>query len=334
MVEPSSATQDKLREYGLIFREAEDGFSIYAEIVPESTPLELLKPIGEDALRFSFLLKSRNSYLSNITALPKYRPGSELFYFNNLRDDQADGRLHLGDSAPGVRVGNGVELVGDTYAYQFSSPVNSASLKIEDIFGNQLHNLTFKYNDSGDTTSEHKIDLQNIDKLVPGCYVISDANDGSGARRFYYDPALFGNSPMGVIEIFSSTHKLTSSGIDWVPNDYRFLVDNELQDIAAYTIQLEARTTTWRYSVIKKYEASGINISNLDDITNFNKALKSDRAVYTSTAEVQLSEHPQKIMLSRNGGTKIRNLPAPYLTTHLQAGASDGSFISDMYVYV
>ena len=61
-------------------------------------------------MRFQFLVPVSSS-LSNISDLPDFRPGRAVFYFNNLRDDQEDGLLYLGDS---LVLGQAIRLVTAT----------------------------------------------------------------------------------------------------------------------------------------------------------------------------------------------------------------------------
>ncbi len=344
-IHPSLSTSQLFSQYGLILRKNETGFIIYVEVDPTTVgeAVEDLSPIPAESLkndllgeklRFSFFLQAKNNYLSNITALPRYNPGRQIFYVNNLRDDQESGLLHLGDSFTDQRVGEAIALVnGQTLAYQFETAVNSADLKLDDSFGNTLDIFSFQHSDPLQTTLEYRIDLNVIKSMSPGRYTLTHVDSSESPLIFYFEPELFAQNPVAVIEIFSSTVDLTVDNSEGVVEDYRFLVNNEIQPVGDYVWQLQARATTWRYNVIKKYDSSPYSLLNLDDISDFDKTIDVDRAIYVADDERLLSELPATIALSHSG-TKLRNLPSPQLTTQLQPGLSEGSYISDMYVYV
>ncbi|MCP4075097.1 MAG: hypothetical protein GY744_02805 [Gammaproteobacteria bacterium] len=344
-VHPSLSTSRLFSQYGLILRKNETGFIIYAEVDPVTVgvAVEDISPVPEASLKndllgenlgFSFFLQAKNNYLSNITALPRYNPGRQIFYVNNLRDDQEPGLLHLGDSFTDQRVGDAIALVsGQTLTYQFETAVNSADLKLDDAFGNTLDIFSFQYTDPLQTTLEYRVDLSVTKSMPPGRYMLTHVDSTETPLIFYFEPQLLIQNPVAVIEIFSSTVDLTVDNSEQVVEDYRFLVDNNIQPVGNYVWQLQARATTWRYNVIKKYDSSPYSLINLDDISDFDKTIDGDRAIYVADDERFLSELPAAIALSHSG-TKLRNLPSPQLTTALQSGSGEGSYISDMYVYV
>lgn len=331
VVEPSPATRRWLLDYGLVFRRQEDGWAVYGEVTPGADPPQLARPIGEDTLRFHFFLLSRHSHVAAISDLGSHRPARNVFYFNNLRDDQVGGRLHLGDSVANARVGAAVALVTrSTYSHRFAAPVAGATITLTDIFGNTLDTTSFVLPGA---TPEYRIELGEIDGLVPGRYLLSD--DHGGSEALFYAPDAFGRRIFAVVELFNRTDRLTPENSEQVPAAYRYLDGDEITGIADYNIQIESRATTWRYNVIKKYSSNGITLGGLavSGPIAFSKALDTDRAVFTSDTAVALGEAPRALSLEHNG-SKIRDLSSPSLTTPLQQGASAGSFVSEMFVYV
>ena len=215
-------------------------------------------------------------------------------------------------------------------------PVNRASLELTDIFDNSLHTTAFQIPDSKESTSEYRFEFAPDKGFPAGRYKLSD--DKNGSQALYYHPQFFGSSPFGIVEIFSRTDTLTPDGTDQVPDDYRFLSGEQIQDLE-YHIQLESRATTWRYNVIKKYETNQIDLDNLDvsGSISFNKVLGADRAVFTSKEEVPLSQAQRSLTLVENNtspGTELRSLPNPSPSTVLHEGTGSGRFVSDMYIYV
>lgn len=333
-VVPSPATRRVMTETALLFKPAPDGFGIYAETVPDTDPPKLLRSLVAEGRPLAFLLHTLNARLVNISALPAFRPGQQLFYFNNLRFDQTGGRLHLGDSVADARVGEAITLVsGDVLTYPFSPALESAKLTIKDIFGETIDQRLVRTPEPGTPISEYRFELSKVAGMGAGRYAISD--DHGGSKQIYYDRALSQQRPFAVIEIFDSTTLRTPDQSEQVPTEYRFVDGDELTGLAPYHIQIEGRATTWRYNVIKKYTSNNVTLAGLT-ITgdlDFSKVVETDRAVFTSDASITLSESVRSLSLMQ-GEEKVRDLPNPGLKTPLQQGANAGSFVSDLFVNV
>ncbi len=340
VVMPSPTTSRFFNDHGLLFRQQAAGWALYCEIEPNSNPPRLLKTLADNPLRLTFLLRAVNSRLANISELPEHRPGRSVFCLDNLAEEMLDGRLLLGDSVAGVRFGPAVRLVtGEIWTYGFSTAVNRATLSLVDRFGSTQYTTSFSLPD-GTTTSEYRFDFSKAGLLAPGRYQLRDDGDLGDPQELYYDPEITAPRPFAVVEIFDRTDSLTPDGSNLVPDDYQFLNGNQLVGGKEYTVQFEARSTTWRYNVIKKYPTNGLDLTTLaitdPSITNpitFTRAVVADRAVFTSDGIVQLSEGRTALTLSGGtSGNRIRELPNPTMETPL--GAVEGSPVSDLYVYV
>ncbi len=347
-VEPAAATRRALEAQGLIFRRLDDGWAVYGEVVPDSTPPRLLRPLGAGGLQLRFLLLPVNPHLWTVTELPEYRPGAEVFYFDNLRDDPEDGRLLLGDGAAGARLGDPLPLItGGVYTHRFAVPVRSAQVDLADRFGSPAASASFVLDDPDPAaaTSEYRFDLAEAG-LAPGRYTASD--DQGGSAELYYDPEVFAGRPFGVVEIFSRTDVLTPDESELVPPAYRFLDGEELTGVTDYCLQLDSRSTTWRYQVFKQYSADGFALDQLEitgDVA-FTRTVDAERAVFTSIAAVPLAESRQDLALAaldtpsasppdpEDEEDKIRDLPSPTAATPLAAEGSPPELISELYVYV
>jgi hypothetical protein len=340
-VEPSRLTRRLLADHGFIFRRIEDGWAIYCEIEPDSDPWRLLRPLEDQALRMVFLLQPANPYLSSISDLPSYRPGRSVFYLSNLRDDQEDGRLLLGDSNDhnGARIGQPARLVtGSTFTYSFADPVDQAELSVVDLFGNEV--LTESVS-TLEKVWEHRLDLG---RLIPGRYTVKcdcDGDNCGGDVAIYHDPEIFSDRPLAVVEILSRTDTLTEDGTDHVPDDYRFLDGDLLTKGIHYTLQLERRATIWRYVIAKKYSTNGFDLKSLSIVANppvdFHRLVEpeNDRAIFTSNDLLPLMEARRDLVLKADSN-HIRDLPSPTATTPLKAdeGVVVGSYVSEKYLYV
>ena len=191
-----------------------------------------MRPLSSSSLRFQFLVRPLSSTLSNISDLPDFRPGRAVFYFNNLRDDQEDGLLYLGDSLVDARVGEPIQLVAaTTWTHDLSAPASEVTLTVSDIFGNTVATLPFSLEEPA---TELRVDFASVDGLSPGVYQVSD---GLGdPQHLYYDPGLFAPAALGIVEVFSSTSDLTPDESDLVPAALRFLNSAEIVSIGPYHI--------------------------------------------------------------------------------------------------
>ncbi len=329
--EPTPTTQRLLEDLGLLFRSEPAGGSLFGEIVPLSDPATLLRPFGSDSLRFQFLLRPLDTTLLNISDLPDYRPGREVLYFSNLRNDQENGRLYLSDSVANARVGDPVRLVTrTTWTHDLGAPADSVTVTITNQFGSQVASADFSFEGPVD---QLRIGPELSEDLGPGFYEVSD--DLGGSENLFYDPQISGRDAVGIVEVFINTSQLTPDQSDQVPGPYRFLNGDEVIPIGPYHVEFEARTTTWRYIVIKKYESNDIALADLQVSADFafSKDTQSDRAIFTSTTTVQLAKTAQAVTLENNGES-VMDLPSPSQATPLQEGAAPGQYVSEMYIYV
>jgi hypothetical protein len=334
-VRPTGETSRLLTDYGIVFRPAPHGADLFARVEPDTAPPALYTPLDIDELRLHFTLTTLHPWMGNVTSLPAHRPGRTVFYWNNLRDDQSGGRLHLSDSVAAARVGPALtQVAGETLEYPFASAVSSAEIRIDDLFGNRL--ATIPFNLGSETTRAYRLDLTGIAGLVPGRYRAHDSHGGS--LSFFYTPVPLPKRLLGVVEVFSSTTGLEPLGNELVPVGYRFLDGVELTGIGDYHIQLESRSTTWRYRVVDRYDSGSITLSQVNvvdpgGVINFSKVVQASEVVFESTALIALSETPPGLEL-RHGATKLRDLPYPRLNTPVSEVTGAGDHVSEMFVNV
>lgn len=333
-VRPTAATQRLLDDRAFLFKAARNQFGVYAEVTPDSDPATLRRAIDNENLSLRFQLEPLHAYLFNISKLDHYRIGRELFCFDNLRSDPADGRRYLGDSIANVRLGDAVRLQTATVVdYVFAAPVDSAQLSLFDRFSNQLDSRAIQAPAGQGPLKGYRYDLAKVHGMAPGRYRLQD--DQGGALPFYYDPELFGADVFGVIEMFNRTGQLTPDNTDRVPATYRFLDGEQIISADPFTLQLENRSTRWRYTVSKKYDNNAISLAqiNVSGPVAFNRADGPQRVVFTANAPLPLAEVQQKITLAHQG-VEIRSLPNPSMSSPVDGSAAEGIKYSDIYVYV
>jgi hypothetical protein len=334
-IRPTAATSDLCAVLGLRTRAYADGLAVFAEVEPDTDPPVLLRPVGERSIRLTFELRALNPLLLGAADLPPYSAAREVFCFDNLREDEEDGRLHLGDSVADARIGEPVSLLtGGIHTHAFAAATLSATITVTDRFGAVVAAIEAESADAVTPMSDYRLDLSAIDAIRPGRYEVAD--DQGNAASIYYDPDLSASRPVGVIEIYSHTASLTPDASDRVPDAYRYLDGDELTGIGAYAIQFDARATTWRYIVTKKYDNNSIALEDLsiDGPVAFGGAVSGTRAVFTSSSAVTLSAARRGLQLLKDGAQPVRELPEPGLATPLGRGATPTDFVSDMFVYV
>lgn len=334
-VVPSASTAHLLGALGLRTRALPDGLVVYGEVEPGSTPPRLRRPLGADALRFAFELRTRHAALLAITDLPPFAPARTIFCFDNLREDVSAGRAHLGDAPAGVRIGSPVSLVtGPSFLHPLGAPAATAVVTIADRFGATVATVDAAAADGTTPFAAWPVDVGSAVGMAAGRYTITDSH--GGVSRIYFDPDLAASRPLGILEIFSRTEQLTPDATNRVPASYRFLAGDEVSGFDSYYLQFQARATTWRYLVTKKYLNNAVALSSLKigGPVTFAGTVSGARAVFTSTAAVRLAATPRGLKLLEHPSKHIRDLPDPDLRTPLGSDPALPAYVSEIHVYV
>lgn len=332
---PTSACGQLLQQYGLIFRETAGGFKIFAPVVPETDPPELLKPFDGASLKFTFMMVLRNNRFEMVTSLPLHQPGEKLFYFNNLSEDMDGETRYLGDHIAGERIGDPLAAVRTpNLDYHFSSPLNTAQFTLSDMFG-----IGYTLPSSGFAFAEpvesFRHNLENVPGMKYGRYLISD--DQGGQLPYYYNRDLYGLDVFGVIEIFTNTNAFTSPANNLVPESYRFVEGDTIAEKGNYSIGFTAAERKWLY-ICRKNPANsgnGLSVANLtvEGPVPFSNAGGDDIVERRILSEnpINVSEEPATVEL-HHSGIKIRDLPVPSAASRL--AQKDNDVFYQMYIYV
>lgn len=331
-LQPSAATADLFRRLGFLFRATPNGAVIYAEVRPDSDPAELRTAIGQDALQVTLLLYQQNPRLEQYTALPPHRPAATVFYTANLRSDVAESRFYLTDPSTGKRLGDAIELVTSPNLVLVIPSEAPKIMSFTNIFGKKWDPIPFQVTQHSAGSTELCLDLTRVAGLIDGRYTISD--DRGNEHEIYYSRTPVGGSLLGIVELFSRTESLSLDGSDRVPAEYHFISGETVNPIT-YWLEFKALATVWRYRVTKRFAKAPTQLDTLSIAGNFlfTRTLQDQCAVFTSEGVIPLTEKPQQLELQRSG-TTIQTLPDPVIGNSLQKGASTGSFVSEMNVYV
>ena len=341
-VVPSPSTAVLLDELGLRVRRHGDGVTVFGEVIPDSAPPVLRRPLGAISFRFAFELRARNTALLAITDLPAYHPARTIFSFDNLREEIVSSRPLLGDRVAGARIGAPVTLVtGGAYLHQLGAASAAALVTVRDRFARVVATIEARSPDPAVPMTQVRLEPAAIAAMVPGRYDITD--DHGGASGIYYDPGLAESRPAGVIEIYLRTDGLTPDATDRVPAPYRFITAaGAVAGIAPYYLQLEPLATTWRYRITKQYTSNPVALDQLiiSGPVPFTGSVSGDHAIFTSDSTMRLSAAPRGVQLLKRAAAvgdpddPVRDLPHPDLTTPLGAVAALPNFVSDMFVSV
>jgi hypothetical protein len=334
---PTIHTSSLLGTLGWLFRSTRQGFKIFARINPGTIPPQLFITGQLKSLKLTFYLTLASPEFLNYTELPSINLGHEIFYFNNLRKELMNGTNLLGDNIDNARIGNAIELLTNNVAiHDFSVPVNSASLTINDIFNNnyQFEGQQFTLPGPTDKIGEYSIDLYKISPFPYGRYSIND-NLG-GKQPCYYDPSLFGKQVFGIIELFSNTLDFTNPSTDQVPAEYQFLNVDRITGKGTYAVLFPGRTVKWKYVIRKKPEVqNGINLNNLslsgDIVFPASPAMTDGNAVFQSVNTVTSRLTPYNIILN-HAGSPLFKLPNP--AQSLQSQQQNNDYFYEMNIYV
>lgn len=340
-MQPTPACQRILDQHNILFRQSNNGISLYVAVIPETDPAELFQELHIETLKLSFWLEITNPLLFNILALPaEYQLGKEVFYFDNLTEypqgRSDDDPLYLNGSESEA-LGIKLQLITNSvYTVKFEPKVTETTLTLKDQFENDIETIHIN-EPSG--IAEYRINLADISGLVAaGRYTLSDSQ--GHFNYFYFDPELIGKSAFGLIELYSTTKNLTPDNSEKVPASYQFLsATNTLTQISAYQLKFDSRETIWRYIVTQKYQNTGLDLSKLsvkyenDSRVSFNKTSINNQITFTASKALPLTEANQPVALQQEGKKDII-LPNPTPSTTLQKLSELASFSSDVYVYV
>lgn len=340
---PTPACQDMLDHYHILFRQTDNGFSLFVKVVPETTPAQLFQQLNSETLKLSFWLEASNPLLLSISALPARHCGEDLLYFDNLSDHRiapaAESLLYLHDTSLNSKPGDVLRMVvNSVYTYRFTTPVTEAVLILKDRFDKTVETITIN---GTEPISQYRINLTDIQSMFPGRYTLMD--DQGGSSEIYYDPELMGKPVFGLIDLYNTTQNITTDNSEQVPDAYRFLsLNNTLIQESAYTLKIASQETTWRYIVTKKYANNGIELNQLivkdsSSMVTFEPEPDADdkHIIFTAQKGLALKEIRKPIVLEQKSpSNKIRDLPNPTFSTALQKFSGLTDFSSDIYIYV
>jgi hypothetical protein len=239
LIVPTALTQNRMRDYGLLFRQTATGMTVlYEENPNQEGPRKAL----QESLRFSFMLQSRNPWLLNYSDLPLDLPPGQLYCLNNLKDNVQDGQLLL-TRAAFVSRQDALELKPLVFQYRDASPESDAELRITDEGG------VVKVTQQVRVVEGHAVWTIDLRGPGPGAYRMEI--DGTEKNRFYASDELEGQKVFGLVDIVHSPQ---------VPKGYQFTDPDHDHAVLpkTYLVEIDNRKTYWKFYVVLKYQLKGV----------------------------------------------------------------------------
>lgn len=319
---PFPETAARLRGAGAVVRARGAELVVGVPVVPSdpddpgSALVLARRPLG-DAFRFA--LVPTDAGVAAVTEAAGWRPGRTVFALDNLRDDDdEDAVLGVGPD----RLGDAVVLVtGPVLRVPLGPPLAQPRVVLRDRAGAEL--------DQHEATDPAPVDAVAVplDRLPgPGRYTAEV--DGGPTVEFAFAPPLRGWAPLAVAELFAEP----PDGLV-LPDASRFL-DGEAPTGRRFWAELPARTTRWRYVVVKTSGDAGAPLSDyaVEPVDDGPEIGSDAPGEFTTEAPVAWRRAPALARLARAPGTPVLALPNPGPGTPLVEGDDGPLAVHHVYV--
>ncbi|MXV49666.1 hypothetical protein GS399_01680 [Pedobacter sp. HMF7647] len=319
IVQPTKSSQKLISTMGLHFLQTEFGGKLYAKVKTQANKDFIQNPLAE-GLKFTFLLKLKNSFFQNISNLNLLKPLGNHYYFNNLVNN-------LSTANKPLLVSNATsKIVSDADLLPFAS--GSFSSAQSNTAATQTGRLEFL--DSGESFQQELSNSNNIFNHSFDLHKFSGGRtrflvDGAEKALFYSIDAGEQADTFGIIEIFYKNS---------LPAEYQFQATDHSITTKNYEIPFTNRATKWRYIITRKFNPAITSVTvgktNGSPI-NFSLAGGTPEGVFIASSNnaLPLTEEPVTgIKLSDNTNKVIiANLPNPPLNLIKTEGADTFSDI-------
>ena len=243
---PSRRCEGIIKSLGLHFQPTEFGGKLYAKVNTVAGQDIIQSPLPE-GVKFTFLLKLRNSVFGNVSNINLLKPTNSHYYFNNLINNLSTG------SAPLLVTNTTNKVVSDSDLLPFVR--GSFAATESNTAPTQTGVLDFI--DSGE---EFQQEVGNSNNVFNYSF---DLNKSSGGRfRFLIDGTDKGTffaldsgelpDVFGVVEIFFKST---------LPATYQFQNNDHSISTKDYKIPFANRATKWRYIITRKFNSAVTSVT-------------------------------------------------------------------------
>ncbi|SHJ77078.1 hypothetical protein SAMN02745165_03134 [Malonomonas rubra DSM 5091] len=330
LIAPTPSCQQQLLKQGMLFKETPSGFVVLYETAGDEAS-EPKRPLASP-LTFSFVLWSQESFLLNYSNLPLDKTPDQIFYLSNRDKSINDGQLLLSADS-GAQFLSAADLLAlrpQRFQVDIEDSSDSVVWELTDSKGTLVDRRRVA------TVEGNNSYLVDLREQAPGLYRL--CCDGEEHLKFYAADRLVSGFPFGLIEIFIDPA---------ISNDFSFVAADGSVQFRNYRLKLQARSTTWEYYVVAKYETevtpNDLQISLDEPAVNFVRqpavslADGSTAVPFVAGATLPLSQQPLTgITLQKKKGPStprlvIDNLPNPSVAEIIPEA---DRVISRTYIYV
>lgn len=319
---PSNKTLLLLKKYKLLYKKGTNGFSIFCNI---EQFLRIMQSSRIKKNKISFLIKSKNSFLTNYTDL-SFQDTNKIFYFNNLNKNIKSNMNLLHEN----------EFMSESKKIKIYSRIQTIRLDKLDTNTALLDSKKSKVDREtwwGEHFGNQNIMLRNLEE---GKYSIQN---GKQQDDFYIIDYI--KEPVwGILDIY----------LDDIPKEYSFIEKGAIKPID-YHINMNARRTFWKYFIIgdnKEVELKleDVKITYNGEAIAFTKPVKTTLTngvkafMIESVKDMELKEVTHvtdklELKIKSNGKWKSKSikLPKPSIKMVKPDRTADKVY-STSYVYV
>jgi hypothetical protein len=330
LISPTPDCQRQLLQQGMLFKQTASGFIVLYETDGDDPPRPK-RPL-DSPLTLSFVLWSQAPFLLHYSNLPLDKDPEQIFYLSNRNKVLNAGQLLLSAASASqfLSADDLLALRPQRFQVEVESAADSVLWEVLDVQGAQVGRERVA------TVAGRNSYLVDLGQQAPGLYSLQ--RDGSEHLQFYAADRLVSGFPFGLLEIAADAS---------VSNDFSFVAADGSVQFRNYRLKLQARSTTWEYYVVAKYETevtpNDLQISLDDPAVSFARqtavilADGSTAVPFIAGTELPLRQLPLKgITLRKKKGPStprlvIDNLPNPSVA-EIIPGA--GKVISRTYIYV
>lgn len=329
---PTGQTAELMAQRRLLWLPTATGISIYGLVASGSGSESRIYISADEKLGLTFLIVPIQPHFRIYSALPFAPEGDKIYRFHNLNNNP-DGVNRLLTAPDSTKAVTSKDLV------PIDSPIQRQALapdpNVLEVTATDALN-TIHYKREVEAHAEEQLDLVvNLETLPEGYYKLKI---GSTEKLFYLCAELARRAAFGVVDIFVG---------DPVPQDNRFLDDEDKVVARRYLINIGARKVFWQYAIYPHYRSSlaaadvTLAHGNGGGITFRSPQLRGDGAVVVrSQSKVALTDKPKagiNLTVPRPvgaGDLEFANLknPSPADTRPVATGSDE--YYSEARIYV
>ncbi|MEM9680560.1 MAG: hypothetical protein AAF901_09575, partial [Bacteroidota bacterium] len=311
---PTKICYKELRNHRAKFFPTNSGFIIGIETKNEIPLIPL------DDTKFSFIIRSKNEFINNISNVSIDRMINSNFYFTNFKNLTPQNGDTKSLNIQGRYISQSDRrFISQLLNYKFSSPTTNAVFKFFDASSSIL--VQEEFTPIGVAFDYYTIDTSKFKVGEYDLKVLNNTGSEISTHTLYINPIYTDISTWGLIEITNSS----ISGYEILDGN------NVINELPTFDVKIESRKTKRKYYRhpydIERKPSLNIPDVNGDDTPDFD----SDQ-VDNDTAKIYF-QSLNAIPLKANGNyEQFNTINLPFPTNFNIKVNEDGEFISEIYL--